>query len=170
MFDIGFWELAVVGVVALLVIGPERLPAVARTIGLWVGKARRFVSSVQSDISREMNKSEQLARLLEEQSKLKEMHEIIEQTVDDSRKTVAVGNQQFQTPQHQSKPFHDDIDDEVSKTTHASTELNAQEKKAEAAKTKVAKMQVASQAEVGATDTDSRSPDTTADTVNEKNQ
>jgi sec-independent protein translocase protein TatB len=92
MFDIGFWELVVIGVVALLVIGPERLPAVARTAGVWVGRARRFISTVQSDIHQEINKSEELQRLLEEQSKIKEMHEIIEHTVDETRKTIPIGS------------------------------------------------------------------------------
>jgi len=91
MFDIGFTEIVLVAVVALLVIGPERLPTVARTLGFWVGKVRRFVSSVQADFQREVIKSEELKRLLEEQSKIKDVHEIIEQTVDDSRKTIAVG-------------------------------------------------------------------------------
>lgn len=91
MFDIGFWELAVIGVVALIVIGPEKLPAVARTMGYWFGKARRFVATVQDDINREVNKTEELKRLLEEQSKIKEMHEIIEQTVDETKKSVSVG-------------------------------------------------------------------------------
>jgi sec-independent protein translocase protein TatB len=54
MFDIGFWELTIIGIVALLVIGPERLPRVARTAGLWLGRARRFVSSVKADIDREI--------------------------------------------------------------------------------------------------------------------
>ena len=45
MFDIGFWELAVIFVVALLVLGPDRLPAVARTGGRWASKARRTVLS-----------------------------------------------------------------------------------------------------------------------------
>jgi sec-independent protein translocase protein TatB len=54
MFDIGFAELLVIAVVALLVIGPERLPRVARTAGMWVGRARRFVSSVKADIDREL--------------------------------------------------------------------------------------------------------------------
>lgn len=91
MFDIGFWELAVIGVVALIVIGPEKLPAVARTMGYWFGKARRFVATVQDDINREVSKTEELKRLLEEQSKIKEMHEIIEQTVDETKKSVSVG-------------------------------------------------------------------------------
>jgi len=54
MFDIGFWELAVILVVALLVIGPDRLPGLARTAGLWVGKAQAMVKSVKADIDREL--------------------------------------------------------------------------------------------------------------------
>ncbi|MGD8568912.1 MAG: Sec-independent protein translocase protein TatB [Gammaproteobacteria bacterium] len=91
MFDIGFWELTIIAIVALLVIGPERLPAVARTLGFWLGKARKFVSSVQDDFNREVVKAEELKRLVEEQSKIKDVHEIIEHTVDESRKTVSVG-------------------------------------------------------------------------------
>ena len=90
MFDIGVLEIGLILVVALLVIGPERLPAVARTVGFWFGKTRKFVTSVQEDFNRELNKSEELQRLLDEQSKIKDVHEIIEQTVDETKKTVSV--------------------------------------------------------------------------------
>lgn len=90
MFDIGILEIGLIAVVALLVIGPERLPAVARTVGYWFGKTRKFVMSVQDDFNRELNKSEELKNLLEEQAKIKDVHEIIEQTVDETRKTVSV--------------------------------------------------------------------------------
>jgi sec-independent protein translocase protein TatB len=53
MFDIGFSELLVIGVVALIVLGPERLPKVARTVGQWLGKAQRYVNDVKADIARE---------------------------------------------------------------------------------------------------------------------
>lgn len=58
MFDIGFTELLVIGVVALIVIGPERLPRVARTAGHLYGRMQRYVASVKSDISREMQLDE----------------------------------------------------------------------------------------------------------------
>ena len=58
MFDIGFSELVVVGVVALIVIGPERLPKVARTAGHLLGRFQRYAASVKSDISREMQMEE----------------------------------------------------------------------------------------------------------------
>jgi sec-independent protein translocase protein TatB len=54
VFDIGFWELALIMVVALMVIGPDKLPGLARTAGLWVGKAQAMVRSVKADIDREL--------------------------------------------------------------------------------------------------------------------
>jgi sec-independent protein translocase protein TatB len=54
MFDIGFSELMVIGVVALIVVGPERLPRVARTLGHLAGRLQRYVSDVKADINREI--------------------------------------------------------------------------------------------------------------------
>lgn len=65
MFDFGFSEMLVVGIVALVVLGPERLPVVARTAGEWIGKAQRFVAQVKSDIDRETELSE-LKKIQEE--------------------------------------------------------------------------------------------------------
>jgi len=79
MFDIGFWELAVIGIVALLVIGPDKLPSVARTTGLWVGRIRRMISNVKDDISKEL-KAEELKRIMEEQKSSNAIHEFIEET------------------------------------------------------------------------------------------
>lgn len=58
MFDLGFSEIAVVAVVALVVLGPERLPKVARTAGHLFGRLQRYVSGVKADIAREMEASE----------------------------------------------------------------------------------------------------------------
>lgn len=58
MFDVGFSELMVIAVVALIVIGPERLPKVARTAGHMLGRLQRYVSDVKSDIDREMQLDE----------------------------------------------------------------------------------------------------------------
>ena len=54
MFDIGFSEILVIAVVALVVIGPERLPSVARTLGHLFGRLQRYVNDVKADINREM--------------------------------------------------------------------------------------------------------------------
>ena len=58
MFDIGFSELVVIGVVALVVLGPERLPKVARAAGLLFGRLQRYVATVKADLNREMEMSE----------------------------------------------------------------------------------------------------------------
>ena len=58
MFDVGFSELMVIGIVALVVIGPERLPKVARTLGVLFGRMQRYVTQVKSDISREIELAE----------------------------------------------------------------------------------------------------------------
>jgi len=58
MFDIGFSELLVIGVVALIVIGPEKLPRVARTVGHLLGRMQRYVADVKADINREIELEE----------------------------------------------------------------------------------------------------------------
>lgn len=79
MFDIGFWEIIFILLIALVVVGPERLPKLAYTVGKWVGKGRAMVSSVKSEIDREM-KLEELKQVLEEQKKsLNPLEEIIEE-------------------------------------------------------------------------------------------
>lgn len=58
MFEIGFLEIFLLGVIALLVVGPDRLPGLARTVGVWVGKAQRLVGQVRADIEREVRADE----------------------------------------------------------------------------------------------------------------
>lgn len=77
MFDIGFSELMVIAVVALIVIGPERLPKVARTVGLLFGRMQRYVNDVKADISREMA----LDDLRKLQSSMQDTARSIEQSV-----------------------------------------------------------------------------------------
>lgn len=77
MFDIGFSELMVIAVVALIVIGPERLPKVARTVGHLFGRMQRYVNDVKSDISREMA----LDDLRKLQSSMQDTMRSVEQSV-----------------------------------------------------------------------------------------
>ncbi len=55
MFDIGFWEFALIGVIALIVVGPERMPAIARKAGHYIGKAKKITNKIQEDISTELD-------------------------------------------------------------------------------------------------------------------
>lgn len=84
MFDIGFFELLMIGVVALLVFGPERLPEVARTAGRWIGQARRLVQGLKSDLERELE-AENLRQLLQQQQQ--QIHDL-KGMVDDVRVDV----------------------------------------------------------------------------------
>lgn len=89
MFDVGFWEFLVIGVVALLVVGPERLPGLARTAGIWVGKVRRFVSSVKADIDREV-RTEELQRILNKQNEFRnDIYDIVEETKKSVEETAS---------------------------------------------------------------------------------
>ena len=74
MFDIGFSELLMIAVVALIVLGPERLPKAARFAGLWVRKARAQWNSVKSEFEREMADDELRRTLRETQQSLREAH------------------------------------------------------------------------------------------------
>jgi sec-independent protein translocase protein TatB len=87
MFDIGFSEIVVIGVVALVVIGPERLPKTARTMGLLFGRLQRYVNDVKADISREMELDE-LRRL---QREMQGAAHDLEQTVKGAANDVASG-------------------------------------------------------------------------------
>jgi sec-independent protein translocase protein TatB len=78
MFDVGFSEILVIGVVALIVIGPERLPKVARTMGHLMGRMQRYVNDVKADISREM----ELEELRKLQTDMQEAARSIESSVN----------------------------------------------------------------------------------------
>src|SRR6185295_17860207 len=78
MFDIGFSEILVIAVVALIVIGPERLPKVARTLGHLFGRMQRYVNDVKADISREME-IEELRKL---QASMQDTARAIEHSVN----------------------------------------------------------------------------------------
>lgn len=65
MFDIGFLELLVIGVLGLLVLGPERLPVAARTVGLFLGRIKRSVSNFQDDLDRHVRTEELKRKLLD---------------------------------------------------------------------------------------------------------
>lgn len=66
MFEFGFWELALILVLALIVIGPEKLPEVARTVGHWVGRGRKYIEGVKSEVEKEFDTTE-LKRILHNQ-------------------------------------------------------------------------------------------------------
>ena len=89
MFDAGFLEMLVIGIIALVVIGPERLPGVARTIGGWIGKARAFVDNTKRDIEREINASEMRELLDSQKKEIDELRNIMDDTKQSFQKQAS---------------------------------------------------------------------------------
>ena len=85
MFDLDFSKIAVVSAVALVVIGPERLPTVARTMGTMIGKARRYISDVKAEVNRTMELDE-----------LKKMKESMESAARDVEQSVHTASADFE--------------------------------------------------------------------------
>ncbi|MDJ0880046.1 MAG: Sec-independent protein translocase protein TatB [Gammaproteobacteria bacterium] len=83
MFDFGFAEMLVIGIVALLVIGPERLPSVARKAGTYFARIRRFVTNVRADVEREF-RTDELQKMLEQQKdELQSLRNVVNETRKD---------------------------------------------------------------------------------------
>ncbi len=96
MFDVGFSEMVVIAIVALIVIGPERLPAVARTVGTLLGRIRRYANDVKAEVNRELQLEDvrKMQEELAEQARALEQsahHEVAKatETVVESTKPVA---------------------------------------------------------------------------------
>ena len=117
MFDIGFWELGIIGLVALVVVGPERLPKLAYTAGKWVGKGRKMLSTVKGEIDKEM-KAEELREILEKQKKeLAPLEEIVEET-SATLKNFAADTQQAAQDAEASSDALADSQEAVSKKSN----------------------------------------------------
>ena len=96
MFDIGFSEIVVIAVVALIVIGPERLPKAARTLGHLFGRLQRYVNDVKSDINREMELDELRKLQQEVQSAARDIETSVSSAARDFEQTRAVGRRRAQ--------------------------------------------------------------------------
>jgi len=83
MFDFGIWEIAIIFVITLIVVGPEKMPALARKTGLYVGKFRKFVSKIKNDINSEIEAEE-----LKEQLSVKNEELLLSQTIDEAKSGI----------------------------------------------------------------------------------
>lgn len=77
MFDIGFTELMLIGIVALVVIGPERLPAVAKTAGQWIAKLQRFVRGVKTDLASELDSGDLKKLIGDQREQINELRNMV---------------------------------------------------------------------------------------------
>jgi len=120
MFDIGFWEISLILVLALVVLGPERLPGAAKKVGYWVGKGRCYIEGVKHEVSKELDASE-LKRLLHNQSvQLEELKNQVNQTThgvnDDMQNAFDTDEDEKDkksSPQYEILEEDDGMDDEV---------------------------------------------------------
>ncbi len=113
MFDIGFSELVVIGIVALVVIGPERLPKVARTVGHLLGRAQRYVNDVKADINREM----QLDELRKLQAQVNESARSLETSM---RQEIGSLQESIETPLQEATASLRSLGEEPGATASAS--------------------------------------------------
>ncbi|MCK5662866.1 MAG: twin-arginine translocase subunit TatB [Thiotrichaceae bacterium] len=83
MFDSGFLELLIVGVIALLVVGPERLPEVAAKAGKFIGKMKAFVATTREDIEKEIRSEELQTMLNKQKDEISELRDMMQNTKSD---------------------------------------------------------------------------------------
>jgi sec-independent protein translocase protein TatB len=103
MFDVGFSELVMVGLVSLLVIGPERLPKVARMAGFWIGKIQQMIANVKVEISQEFH-AEEIRQLLKENESMAYLND--EKTPPETSKLDPLSEEILQS-QTKAKPTHE---------------------------------------------------------------
>ncbi|MFQ3187742.1 MAG: sec-independent protein translocase protein TatB [Gammaproteobacteria bacterium] len=109
MFDMGFTEVVLIGIVALVVIGPERLPGVAITVGKYVGRLKRFVTNVRTDVESEFKTDEIRKLLAAQQEELSSLKDVVSEakkgldmsgvakSIDDSMASV-LGKSEIEKP------------------------------------------------------------------------
>lgn len=103
MFEIGFSELVLVGLVSLLVIGPERLPKVARLAGFWIGKTRNMVVTFKEEIKQELE-AEEIRQIMKEQSGI-QME--VTKALDQAAESVNTIKSAVEQKPDQDKSLHD---------------------------------------------------------------
>jgi sec-independent protein translocase protein TatB len=132
VFDIGFSELLVIGVVALIVIGPERLPRVARTVGHLAGRLQRYVADVKADINREMELDELRKMRDEMQQAASEMESSVRKELSQTEQALNQAVADVAAPAQQAvaeaaAPMHEVVA-EVTSPAPASEPAPAQQK------------------------------------------
>ena len=83
MFDVGLWEILLILVLALVIIGPERLPGAARQAGYFVGKARRYIEGVRSEVESELDVNEFKRMLHNQEVQINELQQQLKSGIDE---------------------------------------------------------------------------------------
>lgn len=121
MFDAGFLEFLIIGIIALLVIGPERLPGVAKKVGGWIGKARAFVDNTKADIEREINATEMRELLQSQKKEIDELRNMMDEGTRDISKQVSDVKESVQSGIDEINTLANDSDRPSIKQKHSDT-------------------------------------------------
>ena len=165
MFDLGFQELALISVIALIVVGPERLPKMARTVGLWAGKIRYYVSQVKNDIEREVRAQELKEMLDKPAGGLEDLYKVAEETkgtLDEAKAAIESVPTGISTPNEPAAGsiFPTGLPDTDADPAPAVTEPAAESAPAEPAVTEPAPKESANAAPAVTDPTTTRPPET----------
>lgn len=120
MFDIGFWELMVIGVIGLVVLGPERLPVAMRTIRDWIGSVRQFSQNVKSELSEELRINELHENLKKaEQADMKNLSPEVAKSVQSLKEAAEMVNRPYK------KTGLENLDSQTKPSQQASSESHS---------------------------------------------
>jgi len=95
MFDSGFLELLIIGIITLMVVGPERLPGVAAKAGRMIGKMKAFVATTREDIEKELRADELQNMLVKQKEEISELRDMMQNTKDDVSQQMNDASDQF---------------------------------------------------------------------------
>ncbi|MGK0674712.1 MAG: Sec-independent protein translocase protein TatB [Halothiobacillaceae bacterium] len=109
MFDLSFWEITVIAIVAVIVVGPERLPSLAYTVARWIIKVRRFVANAKAEMESELNTAELRKLLSAQEEEMQQLRRLIEETrqevEQEGRRLTEVLEHKVDTTAGASKPI-----------------------------------------------------------------
>jgi sec-independent protein translocase protein TatB len=129
MFDVGFWEILIILILALVVIGPERLPGAARKAGYFVGKARRYIEGVRSEVESELDVNEFKRMLHNQEVQINELQEQIKSGVNDVKSGVSDVTSAAAIDDAELYSFHDELPEDVDASADASAKTDSSSNK-----------------------------------------
>ncbi|MFT5504204.1 MAG: sec-independent protein translocase protein TatB [Gammaproteobacteria bacterium] len=118
MFDMGFTEIALIGVVALVVIGPERLPAVARTAGKYFGRLRRFMVNIRADVETELRADELRDIMAKQREELNSLKDVVTGAGKQFEESTKEAISEIETPTNSEDEYDKNWVESISKPTN----------------------------------------------------
>jgi len=130
MFDIGFWELSLIAIIGLVVLGPERLPVAIRTVRDWISGVRKFSDSVKTELTEELRIQELHANLKKaEQADMKNLSPEIAESLKTLQEAAEMVNRPYQLDKGKASEKvsseNSEINNQVANKTEASADLSS---------------------------------------------